>query len=76
MSHTLPKVCQATFTVTDDLAVHFMGTQAPPVLSTRALLLWMEMTSRECLRDLLEAGQETVGVGVSLKNLAATPVGT
>ena len=75
MSNTLPKVCEKTYTVTDDLAVHFMGAAAPPVLSTPALLLWMEMTSRECARELLQPGQDTVGVSVSLKHLAATPVG-
>jgi predicted thioesterase len=52
-----------------------MGTAAPPVLSTPALLLWMEMTSRECVNELLQSGQDTVGVSVTLKHLAATPVG-
>jgi predicted thioesterase len=75
MSNTLPKVVEKTYTVTDELAVHFMGTDAPPVLSTPALLLWMEMTSRESVKELLPPGQDTVGVGVTLKHLAATPVG-
>jgi len=75
MADNLPKVVEKTYTVTDDLAVHFMGTDAPPVLSTPALLLWMEMTSRESIKDLLPPGQDTVGVGVTLKHLAATPVG-
>jgi predicted thioesterase len=75
MSDTLPKVLEKTYTVTDDLAVHFMGEEAPPVLSTPALLLWMEMTSRESLKELLPPSQDTVGVGVTLKHLAATPVG-
>ena len=75
MSDTLPKVLERTYTVTDDLAVHFMGEEAPPVLSTPALLLWMEMTSRESIKELLPPSQDTVGVGVTLKHLAATPVG-
>jgi len=75
MSNTLPKVYEKAYTVTDDLAVHFMGAAAPPVLSTPALLLWMEMTSRECVNELLQSGQDTVGVSVTLKHLAATPVG-
>jgi len=75
MSNTLPRVFEKTYTVTDELAVHFMGTDAPPVLSTPALLLWMEMTSRESVKELLPPGQDTVGVGVTLKHLAATPVG-
>jgi predicted thioesterase len=75
MSNALPKVYEKTYTVTDELAVHFMGAEAPPVLSTPALLLWMEMTSRESIKELLPDGQDTVGVGVTLKHLAATPVG-
>jgi fluoroacetyl-CoA thioesterase len=75
MSVTLPKVFEKSYTVTDDLAVHFMGSDAPPVLSTPAMLLWMEMTARESVKELLEPGQDTVGVGVTLKHLAATPVG-
>jgi predicted thioesterase len=75
MADVLPKVYEKSYTVTDDLAVHFMGSEAPPVLSTPALLLWMEMTSRESVKELLGPGQDTVGVGVTLKHLAATPVG-
>ena len=75
MPETLPKILEKTYTVTNDLAVHFMGAEAPPVLSTPALLLWMEMTSRESIQELLQPGQDTVGVGVTLKHLAATPVG-
>jgi fluoroacetyl-CoA thioesterase len=75
MSVTLPTVFEKSYTVTDDLAVHFMGSDAPPVLSTPAMLLWMEMTARESVKELLEPGQDTVGVGVTLKHLAATPVG-
>ncbi|MGA2631131.1 MAG: thioesterase family protein [Terriglobia bacterium] len=75
MPDTLPKTLEKTYTVTNEMAVHFMGAEAPPVLSTPALLLWMEMTSRESIQELLQPGQDTVGVGVTLKHLAATPVG-
>lgn len=75
MTDTLPKIFEKTYAVTGDLAVHFMGAEAPPVLSTPALLLWMEMTSRESIKELLPPGQDTVGVSVTLKHLAATPVG-
>ena len=75
MPDTLPKILEKTYIVTNDLAVHFMGAETPPVLSTPALLLWMEMTSRESIQELLQPGQDTVGVGVTLKHLAATPVG-
>jgi predicted thioesterase len=71
----LPKVFEKSYTVTDDVAVHFMGAQAPPVLSTPGLLAWMELASRECVSALLGPGQDTVGVSVTLKHLAPTPVG-
>lgn len=71
----LPKTCEKTYIVTDDMAVHFMGAGVPPVLATPGLLAWMEMTSRECVSELLEAGQDTVGVSATLKHLAPTPVG-
>ena len=71
----LPKVFEKAYTVTDDVAIHFMGAQVPPVLSTPGLLAWMELASRECVREFLAAGQDTVGVSATLKHLAPTPVG-
>ena len=69
------KVHEKEYAVTDQDAIHFMGPDAPPVLATPALLLWLEMTSRENAGPLLNPGEETVGLCVSLKHLAATPVG-
>jgi predicted thioesterase len=70
-----PRVLERTFTVTDDLAVHFLGSEVTPALSTPGLVLWMELTSRENIASLLEEGEDTVGVSVSIKHLAPTPVG-
>lgn len=69
------KVFEKTFTVTDDLAVHFLGSEVTPALSTPGLVLWMELTSRENVASLLKEGEDTVGVSVSIKHLAPTPVG-
>lgn len=71
----LPKTCEKTYIVTDDVAIHFMGDQVPPSLATPGLLAWMELTSREAVSGLLEPGQDTVGVSATLKHLAPTPVG-
>jgi fluoroacetyl-CoA thioesterase len=71
----LLKLFEKSYTVTDEVAVHFMGAEAPPVLSTPGLLAWMELASRECVSSLLGAGQDTVGVSATLKHLAPTPVG-
>jgi fluoroacetyl-CoA thioesterase len=70
-----PRVLEKTFTVTDDLAVHFLGSEVTPALSTPGLVLWMELTSRENIASLLNPGEDTVGVSVSIKHLAPTPVG-
>ena len=69
------RVLEKTFTVTDDLAVHFLGSEVTPALSTPGLVLWMELTSRENVASLLKEGEDTVGVSVSIKHLAPTPVG-
>jgi predicted thioesterase len=75
MTLELPRVFEQTYTVTDELAVHFMGEGAEPVLATPMLIAWMEMTSRENVKPLLGPGEDTVGVRVHIRHLAATPVG-
>ena len=69
------RVLEKSYLVTDQEAVHFMGPGVPPVLSTPSLLMWMELTSRENVSQLLGAGEDTVGISVDMKHLAATPVG-
>jgi fluoroacetyl-CoA thioesterase len=75
MAGESPKVLEKTYTVTDQEAIHFMGAGAPPVLSTPSLVNWMELTSRENAAPLLSPGDDTVGLLVHIKHLAATPVG-
>ena len=69
------RVLEKSFLVTDEVAIHFMGPGVPPVLSTPALLMWLELTARENASELLGAGEDTVGISVEMKHLAATPVG-
>jgi fluoroacetyl-CoA thioesterase len=75
MPNEVPKVLEKTYTVTDQEAIHFMGSGAVPVLSTPSLVNWMELTSRENAAPLLNPGDDTVGLSVQIKHLAATPVG-
>ena len=75
MPQSLPKIHQIDWVVTDQEAIHFMGADVPPVLSTPSLVNMMELASRENIRTLLGAGEDTVGVSVNIKHLAATPVG-
>jgi len=69
------RVLEKSYLVTEQEAINFMGPGVPPVLSTPALLMWMELTSRENASALLGAGEDTVGISVEMKHLAATPVG-
>jgi fluoroacetyl-CoA thioesterase len=69
------RVLEKSYLVTEQEAINFMGPGVIPVLSTPALLMWMELTSRENAGPLLGAGEDTVGISVEMKHLAATPVG-
>jgi predicted thioesterase len=70
-----PRILERTYTVTKLEAIHFLGPQEPPVLSTPSLVNWMEMTSREIAGAFLNPGEDTVGVSMEVKHLAPTPVG-
>jgi fluoroacetyl-CoA thioesterase len=75
MTGLVPKTHEMEYAVTDHEAIHFMGPDVPPVLSTPSLVNWMELTSRQNVLPLLNPGEDTVGVSVYIKHLAATPVG-
>ena len=69
------KVLEKYYVVTDAEAVHFMGPEVTPVLSTPSMILWIELTSRDNAGPMLNPGDDTVGMSVDIKHLAATPVG-
>jgi predicted thioesterase len=69
------KVLEKHYVVTDAEAIHFMGPEVTPVLSTPSMILWMELTSRDNAGPMLNPGDDTVGMSVDIKHLAATPVG-
>jgi len=61
--------------VTGEYAVDFLGDDAARVLGTPFLIAHLEMASRNAARDHLEPGYDTVGTIVSVRHLAATPLG-
>ncbi len=61
--------------VTSETAIDFLGLAAARVLSTPCLVGLLEMACRDSVKPLLEEGFDTVGAEVSVKHLAATPVG-
>jgi len=75
MAETAGKTHEAEFVVTEEEAIHFLGPDVPAVLSTPSLINMMELTSRENVRPVLNEGEDTLGVSVNIKHLAATPAG-
>lgn len=61
--------------VTEQLTASNLGSGALPVYGTPYMIAFMEATSRKCVQDYLEEGCGTVGTMVSVKHLAASPVG-
>lgn len=61
--------------VTSDVAVDFLGMEGARVLGTPHLIGLLEMTARDSIKALLDDGYDTVGTEVSLRHLAATPLG-
>ena len=51
------------------------GDEFPEVLATARMIGLMEVAASRAMRGLLQDGQLSVGVGVDVKHLAATPVG-
>ena len=61
--------------VDESIAIHFLGEQGPRVLATPAMIMSMEMVSRNLAKQYLDEGYDTVGTHVDVKHLAATPLG-
>ncbi|MDZ4797810.1 MAG: thioesterase family protein [Bryobacteraceae bacterium] len=56
-------------------AISFLGHDDCRVLATPWMILYMEMTSRDLVKPLLEPGEDTVGTEVNVRHLAASPMG-
>ena len=61
--------------VTSEVAIDFLGQENARVLSTPNLIQHLEMTARNSIKPLLEAGFDSVGTHVNVAHLAATPLG-
>lgn len=62
-------------TVTEDIAIDFLGIETGRVLGTPYLILLLEMTARNSIKPLLDEGYDSVGSDVSIQHFAATPLG-
>ena len=63
------------FLVTTEVAINFLGMDGARVLSTPHMIGYMEMTCRNSVLSLLDAGYDTVGTHVNIAHLAAAPMG-
>lgn len=61
--------------VTGDIAINFLGLEGARVLGTPFMIMLLEMTSRDSIVPLLDAGYDSVGTEVNVRHLAATPMG-
>ncbi len=61
--------------VTGEVAINFLGVEGARVLSTPHLIGFLEMTSRNLIKQYVGPGEDSVGVVVNVKHLAATPIG-
>ena len=61
--------------VSADDSITFLGGEVKPSLSTPRMIMWMEYAARDAVLPHLEPGQDTVGVRVDVRHLAATPLG-
>ena len=64
-----------TQTVSEDMLAKNIGSGTVLVFSTPSLILLLEKTAVAALVEKLEAGKTTVGSGLDVTHLAATPVG-
>jgi fluoroacetyl-CoA thioesterase len=62
-------------TVTPEIAVDFLGLDGARVLGTPFMIMLIEMTARNSILPLLDPGFDSVGTDVSVRHLAATPLG-
>jgi predicted thioesterase len=59
----------------EHLANRFKDAMLPPVFATPVMIMVMENAALNAIRTYLDPGESAVGTAVSLRHLAATPVG-
>jgi fluoroacetyl-CoA thioesterase len=59
----------------EDLANTFKDASLPPVLSTPVMIKFMENAALRAVRPYLDENETAIGTAISVRHLAATPVG-
>jgi fluoroacetyl-CoA thioesterase len=74
----IPLGTKGTFTLRvlpEHLANQFKDSMLPQVLATPVMILIMENAALNAIRPFLEPGESAVGSEISVRHIAATPVG-
>ncbi len=73
----IPVGVKGTFTMTvkEEHLASTINPTLPPVLATGWMIVMMEQAAMDAMRDYLEPGEASVGVGINVQHLAATPIG-
>jgi fluoroacetyl-CoA thioesterase len=66
---------EVSITVTPEVTAQHMGSGSVQVFATPEMVRLMERSAVRALADYLGPGQQSVGVVVNVKHLAASPVG-
>jgi|SRR5580692_4926532 fluoroacetyl-CoA thioesterase len=75
---SIPPGTKATFTLRvlpEHLANRFKDAMLPQVLATPVMIMIMENAALNAIKPFLEADESAVGTEISVRHLAATPVG-
>jgi fluoroacetyl-CoA thioesterase len=78
MMRAIPVGAKGTYTlrvVPAHLANQFKDAALPPVFATPMMVTAMENAALNAVRDYLDPGESAVGTAVTIRHLAATPVG-
>lgn len=75
LEHLIGAVGSAPCVVTSDNSAVAMGSGALPVFATPALVALIESAACQAIGNYLPPGLTTLGTGISLRHLAATPIG-
>jgi len=62
--------------VTSEVAISFLELDEARVLATPQMIRYMEWTSRNLVKPMLEEGYDTVGTHVNVSHVAAAPIGS
>ena len=66
---------EKTLLVATENTAAVLGSGCLPVFATPAMITLMELCAAESVGELLDEGFSTVGTGIDIKHLSATPVG-